>query len=181
MILFSGGVESTALLTQSQPGDVLLSINPTYPSDFVSYRKETTQQIAAHFGHKVQFAGAQIPIDPIPYRFVHQMRTFISICNMWVAKDARITEVWCGRNSAEPGPSLRPFIEQMMAAWGVLHPSVPFLHPLDHLSKREQWELIPDEVRPLVSSCIHHRMCGTCHKCLEWVCLSESSPSATSA
>lgn len=181
LILFTGGIESTALLTISKPGDVLLSIEPTYPNDFTTYRKESSEKIAAHFGHAVQHAKASIPIEPMPYRFVHQMRTFISVCNLWVAKDGRITEVWCGRNSAEPGEKLKPFIDQMMSAWSVLHPNVPFLHPLDHLSKREQWELIPPELKPLLSSCLHHRMCGTCHKCLEWLCLSENSPSATSA
>ena len=181
LILFSGGVESTALLTRALPGDVLLTIEPTFPNDRPTYHPRNARQIAAMFGHKVHFAHASIPLEPLPYRFVHQMRVFVSLCNLWVAKDARITEVWCGRNSAEPGPKLKPFIDQMMAAWAVLQPQVPFLHPLDHLSKRQQWELIPPEVRHLVSSCMHHQMCGTCAKCLEWLCLSESSPSATSA
>lgn len=179
LILFTGGVESTALLTQAQPTDVLLSIDPTYPNDLVTYRKTSAEKIAAHFGHTVQYAKATIPFEATPYKFVHQMRTFISICNLWVAKDSRITEVWCGRNSAEPGEKLQPFIDQMMAAWAVLHPTVQFLHPLDHLSKRDQWALIPPDVRHLISSCIHHKMCGRCHKCMEWVCLSESLPSST--
>lgn len=175
LILFSGGVESTALLTLASPEDVLLTIDPAYPHDLKSYRKDTAQQIARYFGLRMQYARATIPIEPSPQRFVHQMRTFISLCNLWVAKDESVIAVWCGRNSAEPGPRLKPFIDQMMAAWDKLHPDVPFLHPLTHLSKREQWNLIPPKVRPLVSSCINHRMCGTCHKCLEWTCLSESS------
>jgi 7-cyano-7-deazaguanine synthase in queuosine biosynthesis len=179
LILFSGGVESTALLTQSRPGDVLLTIQPTYPNDLATYRQGSAKQIAERYGLQVQYAGASIPIEPHPYRFVHQMRVFVSLANLWVAKDASITEVWCGRNSREPRPSLAPFINQMMDAWDVLQPTVPFLHPLDHLSKREQWELIPRDVRPLVSTCVFHRMCGTCKKCLEWTCLSESLPSAT--
>lgn len=181
LILFSGGVESTALITQSLPGDVILTIKPTYPNDLASYRQETAERIAAMYGHEVHYAGATIPLEPLPYRFVHQMRVFVSVANLWVAKDASITEVWCGRNAKEPGPALAPFIDQMMAAWSVLHPGVPFLHPLDHLSKREQWDLIPLEVRPLVSTCMFHRMCGTCKKCLELTCLSESSPRVTSS
>lgn len=181
LILFSGGVESTALLTVAKADDVVLTVLPTFPDDMPSFRDGTTQQIAEHFGHVVQFARADVPIVQLPPRFVHQMRIFISLCNLWVAKDRHIEAVWCGRNSAEPGHELRPFIDQMMFAWAALHPSVPFLHPLDHLSKREHWELIPEAVRPLVSTCIHHRTCGTCYKCRELTCLSETSPGGTSA
>lgn len=180
LILFSGGVESTALLTIAKPDDVLLVIKPAYPNDLQTYRQESVEKIATYFGHPLHWAQASIPIEPLPYSFVHQMRVFVSICNLWVAKDLNITEVWCGRNVMEPSRKIAPFIAQMMAAWVVLHPEVPFLHPLDHLSKHEQWDLIPKEVRPLISSCIHHRMCGTCFKCLEWLCLSESSPAVTS-
>lgn len=181
LILFSGGVESTALLTMSRPDDVVLTINPSFASEVETYRRDLSEQIADHFGRTVQYASITASVDPAPFQFVHQMRAFISVCNLWVAKDTRITEVWCGRNSAEPGEKLRPFIEQMMQAWAVLHPNVAFLHPLDHLSKREQLALIPEAVRPLISSCMHHRWCGTCKKCLEWLPLSESSPVTTSA
>jgi 7-cyano-7-deazaguanine synthase in queuosine biosynthesis len=181
LILFSGGVESTALLSQARHDDVLLTIQPTYPNDLATYRQGSAEQIAERYGLKMNFAGATVPLEPRPYRFVHKMRVFVSVANLWVAKDASITEVWCGRNAKEPGPSLAPFINQMMDAWDVLQPTVPFLHPLDHLSKREQWELIPQDVRPLVSTCMFHRMCGTCKKCLELTCLSESSPRVTSS
>ena len=179
LILFSGGVESTALLSLASPDDVLLTIKPTFPSDRATFRASTAERIAEHFGLKMHFAGASIPLEPVPYRFVHQMQSFVGLASLWVAKDSSITEVWCGRNSKEPGEALAPFIDRMMAAWDVLNPTVPFLHPLDHLSKRQQWDLIPQEIRPLVSSCVLHRMCGVCKKCLELTCLSESSPRVT--
>lgn len=175
LILFSGGVESTALLTRSSLSDVLVTILPTYPNDIATFRKDSAEAIAKHYGLRMNYVRIEMPVEPIPYNFVHQMRSFISVANLWVAKDLSITEVWCGRNVKEPGPALAPFIEKMMAAWAVLHPTVPFLHPMDHMTKRQQWDAIPKEVRPLVSSCVHHRMCGVCKKCMEWVCLSESS------
>ena len=175
LILFSGGVESTALLTRSSLRDVLVTILPTYPNDIATFRKDSAEAIAKHYGLKMNYVCIEMPVEPTPYNFVHQMRSFISVTNLWVAKDLSITEVWCGRNVKEPGPALTPFIEKMMAAWAVLHPTVPFLHPMDHMTKRQQWEAIPKEVRSLVSSCVHHRMCGVCKKCMEWVCLSESS------
>lgn len=164
LILFSGGVESTALLSMARPNDTLLCIEPVYPGDLHTFRRATAEQIAKHFGFEVRYASADIPmLGP----FVHQMRVFISICNLWVAKDASIRQVLCGRNSSEPSPDIAPFIKQMMFAWGVLHPDVEFLHPLDHLTKKEQLALIPAEVRPIVSSCIYHTNCGECVKCRE--------------
>lgn len=179
LILFSGGVESTALLSQAKPEDVLLTILPTFPSDMATFRKKSAEAIARHYGLEVRYVQIEILLEPLPYTFVHQMRVFVSVANLWVAKDTRITEVWCGRNIKEPGSAIASFIEQMMSAWKILHPQVSFLHPLDHLSKREQWELIPEEIRPLVSSCVFHCMCGTCYKCLELTCLSESLPRVT--
>ena len=181
LILFSGGVESTALLTQSKPDDLLLTIEPTYPNDRPSFDPVKADQLASYYGLKVHYCKVNIPIEPKPFRFVHQMRIFVSLANLWVAKSSEITEVWCGRNSKEPSEGITPFINQMMAAWNVLQPRVPFLHPLDHLSKRAQWEMIPADLKPLVSSCMYHRMCGTCRKCMELVCLSENLPRVISA
>lgn len=180
LILFSGGVESTALLTRCSRDDVALVVAPTFNNDFATYRKSTCEQLAKRFGVKLVYAKADIP-ELGAQTFVHQMSAFIGLCNLMVARNPRITEVWCGRNSAEPSADIKDYIERNMAAWGLLQPDVPFLHPLDHLSKREQWALIPADARPLVSSCIYHSFCGMCHKCKEWLCLSESLPSAIGA
>jgi len=170
LILFSGGIESTALLTIANPEDVALIVQPSLNGDFATYKDFTAQQIAYRFGVRLAYAKALVP-DPGPFHFVHQMTVFISLCNLAVARDPKITEVWCGRNSAEPSFEIKDYIEQNMAAWKILHPTVPFLHPLDHLSKMEQWERIPLDVQPLVSSCIYHNNCGKCNKCEEkkWV------------
>jgi 7-cyano-7-deazaguanine synthase in queuosine biosynthesis len=38
--------------------------------------------------------------------------------------------------------------------------------PLKHMTKAQQWELIPEDVRPLVLTC-YNKVCGTCFKCQE--------------
>ena len=168
LIFFSGGVESTALLNDADPmEDVLVTVLPTFPRDIVTSKLQSAQAIAQRFGFTVNYAQIQMPVEPEPYNFVHQMRTFVSVANLWVAKDTAITEVWCGKNAAEPESALRPFIEQMMAAWAILQPTVPFRYPLDHLSKRDQWESIPIDVRSMVSSCVTYNNCGKCYKCAE--------------
>lgn len=174
LILFSGGVESTALMTLAKPGDLALILQPTFSTDVATYRKASAEAISKHFGVKLAYASFSLP-DLEPHGPTHQMTAFISACNMVVARGSNVTEIWCGRNSSEPTPNIKNYIDRHMAAWAWMHPNVPFLHPLDHLTKREQWEMIPAEVRPLVSSCVYHSMCGQCYKCKEWVCLSENS------
>lgn len=41
--------------------------------------------------------------------------------------------------------------------------------PLGHMSKVEQWQLIPDNIKPLVHTCVDpaQRHCGKCMKCKE--------------
>lgn len=173
LILFSGGVESTALLTVARPTDIALTL--TSPLAIPHFRIEDAEAIVRHFDLERAFARHEIP----GRQFSHQMLAFVGVCAQYVDRNPGITEVWCGRNSAEPRAGLKPFIDRMMAAWQLLQPDVPFLHPLDHLSKREQWEMIPNEIRHLVGSCEVSRMCGRCPKCREWLCLSQNSPDAT--
>ena len=178
LILFSGGVESTALLTQASKEDIALVINPVYATDMVTYRKHTMEQIAKAYGLSIVYVNFQLP-EFKNSAFVHQMSTFVSVCNLMVQKNPQITEVWCGRNILEPHKDIQDYIEKNMLAWSILNPNIPFKHPLDHLSKKQQWDLISQNIQPLVSSCIHHTFCGRCYKCKEWLCLSESLPKIT--
>lgn len=170
LILFSGGVESTALLTKAKKDDIALVILPTFDNDLATYRKGTTEKLAEYFGTQVIYGKVSIT-DNGPMTFVHQMSSFISICNLMAAKNPAIKEIWCGRNSSEPSEHIRKYINQQMLAWSILHPDVAFLHPLDHMTKKEQLRLIPAEIRGLVSSCAYHSYCGKCPKCKEWLCI----------
>lgn len=162
LILFSGGVESTLLLCEADPMDTVVTIEPTYPYGMATYRKDTTEKIAQALGFEIKYARVHIPIEPEPYHFVHQIRTFVSVANLWCAKDTRIKEVWLGRSRDD-----RPARQNMYDAWSLLHPDVKFHRPFEHLSKREQWDQIPDNIKPLVSSCFFHKNCGVCDKCVE--------------
>lgn len=171
LILFSGGVESTALMTMSTPDDIAFVIRPTDVSSDreLTYNQSSVEAITGLYGLQLHYATFSIPkLAEMKDCFVHQMKTFIGLAHIMVNQYPFITEVWCGRNCDEPSPAIAPMIEQHMAAWAILNPNVPFLHPLDHLSKVEQMALIPKEIRHHISSCVTHNNCGYCFKCKEY-------------
>ena len=171
LILFSGGVESTALMTMSTPDDIAFVIRPIdiVTNRELTYRQSSVEAIVDFYGVRLHYASFSIPkLDKTGSSFVHQMKTFIGMVHIMVNQYSDITEVWCGRNCDEPSPAIAPMIEQHMAAWAILNPTIPFLHPLDHLSKVEQMALIPKEIRHHISSCVTHNNCGHCFKCKEY-------------
>jgi 7-cyano-7-deazaguanine synthase in queuosine biosynthesis len=166
LIFFSGGVESTALLNDADPmEDVLVTVLPTFPRDIVTSKLQSAQAIAQRFGFTMNYAQIQVPVEPDPYNFVHQARTFLSVANLWVAKDTRITELWFGRCKEDINPPSRPV--NIVEAWNLLYPDIPWTRPLEHVSKWDQWKSIPLDVQPLVSSCVVYNNCGKCYKCQE--------------
>jgi len=166
LIFFSGGVESTALLNEADPmEDVLVTILPTFPRDMITSKLESARAIAERFGFTVNYAQIRLPVEPEPYNFVHQVRTFFSVANLWVAKDPRITELWFGRCLEDVSPPNRP--AEIITAWNLLYPNIPWTRPLENVSKWDQWQSIPVDVRSMVSSCVTYNNCGKCYKCLE--------------
>jgi hypothetical protein len=153
LILFSGGVESTALMTMATPDDIALVIRPTDVKDVqaaLTYKQSSIDAISKFFNISVHYGEYVLPRIQTKTSHVHQMKMFIGMVHLMVSRYPSIVEVWCGRNCDEPNPN------------------VPFLHPLDHLSKVEQMVLIPKEIRHHISSCVTHNNCGYCFKCKEY-------------
>jgi hypothetical protein len=145
--------------------DVLITILPTFPRDMITSKLESAQAIAEQFGFTVNYAQIQLPVEPEPYNFVHQVRTFFSVANLWVAKDLRITELWFGRCLEDVSPPSRP--ANIIPAWNLLYSNIPWSRPLENVSKWDQWQSIPVDVRSMVSSCVTYNNCGKCYKCQE--------------
>lgn len=166
LILFSGGVESTALLSIADKSDYLMTI--VFGNDFYAPSVDlvNSKKIAEMSGLNSVRVGLDLPrLDGM--RFVHQLHQFIGICHVLVQAYG-FKEVWKGRNSSEPTEYTKPIYDKFFAAWSVLSPETPFLHPLDHLSKSEQLMLIPEKMRSLVVSCaVHKNYVNECKKCME--------------
>ena len=165
LILFSGGVESTALLTTAGPDDILVTIKPVFRDYLPSFNTNNIETIAKFYNKNVNYSSVIIPSTGD--KFVHQIWYFVAVAGLWVAKDPSITRVVSGRHAKEPTPENKPAFDILLSAWDIMHPTVPFLFPNGHLTKLEQWNMIPDNIKPLVSSCLFTPACGVCHKCEE--------------
>jgi 7-cyano-7-deazaguanine synthase in queuosine biosynthesis len=165
LILFSGGVESTALLTIAAPDDILITINKVFSNSTPSFQKEFVDKVALYFGKQTNYCTVEIPSNT--QVFVHQIQYFFSVASLWVAKDPSITEVWNGTRNDEI-PKNQNLFDRVTQSWDIMFPNVKFTSPLGHLTKQGHWNLIPEEIRPSVKSCTHAgAICCCCQKCLE--------------
>ena len=164
LIFLSGGVESTAMLTQANYNDIIVIVNIYIGVSNSATHHQNTEKIANALGYEVTFCD--VKISEKSKEFVHQINFIMPMANIMCINDPEISEVWYGRNKND---SRHAQAEKAIAAWNILQPNVPWLHPLFHLNKYETWALIPDDIKPLVSSCIFHNNCGKCFKCEEFI------------
>lgn len=191
LILFSGGVESTALLTRANRFDHILTVVDESSEEMMTtFRKDSVEAILKHFnlrGHYMTISSSKKfePKNNSPYEY-HQIKIIIPVASMWVTKhnkqwetekqsEPEITEVWYGLNREDKDTLVKKktkqFYDQYIKSWEILHPNVKFLIPFQNMSKAQQWEMIPFAIRHLVHSCRRVkpgiRYCGECFKCLE--------------
>jgi len=168
LILFSGGVESTALLTLADKEDILLLSELPFRKYENGYDIEKCHLIADHFGNRLITYKCEMPDDGKKWQ--HQIHWLMFAAHLYVNSRDDITEVWYGRTKEENTvftPEKRAIYKNHEDAWSILNPKINFFKPLEFLKKKQQWNLIPDEVKPFVVSCIFNNDCGTCHKCEE--------------
>lgn len=163
VILFSGGVESAALLPLATKGDTLLMVEPFHGPDVVFFVREKALRLAAHYGLPVEIASFKLPAGIRPT----QMWALSRMASLWVSTFKDVTEVWWGRNRDDIRPEMAAEFGRIEASWNVAHPNVGLHSPVSHMSKAECWDAIPQAVRHLVHSCIHVEPCGECGKCQE--------------
>lgn len=179
LILFSGGVESTALLTIKQETDVVITIEDTSPGETPTFNRQAVLNIAHAFNTEVQFCTIFTPYErpktmDTKY-WVYQLWPFLAVASAWCAKDPSITELWYGGEYGGVDLLYDPWKKyvQLHDGWNIMHPTVPIVFPLEAYTKEQHWELIPDHVKPLVRTCILNvhpekdENCGKCRKCLE--------------
>lgn len=172
LICFSGGVESTAMLSLCNPKEDLAvtfvdSTNDRYPRlyDTVDAELELVTQIVDYY--KIDHVKVQIDFthsNPKYYskaEHVNQLLRYLPLCSILCDRHPTIERVWYGRNSEdwEAGErrNTNRFKIQAQTIWGKIKPNIPLYMPLVEYTKVQCWHMIPKEIQHLVESCYVHR------------------------
>lgn len=166
IILFSGGVESTAMLTLANKDDIVMTIRDTSPNHYYTYHPIAIEKIASAMNHEIQYTDIKIPTEKTK-KFLYQLWTFVPIAIIWASRFPEIKEVWYGLNSSEPSTNAKEDFQKCVNTWRTAFPKIMLRFPLKYLSKEQQWNMIPKRVQPLISNCLYNNFCGVCRKCVE--------------
>lgn len=185
IVAWSGGVESTALVHQL----VLEKRNPliihleiynnniqantfeTYAVECMSDRLDLRVEYIEHrsvivdmkrsqdFWKQKKYGGGY-PVLPL----WTSMAFMTQIINPW-CKD-----IYIGKNSSDGNADTWEVAQNYCKQQGKLFGFESEMSaPLEHLSKKEQWLMIPKELRPHIRTCTskNSKACGKCSKCKE--------------
>lgn len=177
IILFSGGVESTALATMSDKNDILLLSEFPFKSYHMGYDLDKAKTIANLLDRELIVFKCELPI--IPKNWMHQLNWLVFVAHLLTQSRNNVSDIWYGRNSYDITYSEQTLRElqdvnsnwknwKALNAWKELQPTIPFHSPLENLTKKEQWSMIPDNIKPWVNSCLFMTNCGQCTKCREF-------------
>lgn len=151
--MFSGGVESTALLHLLNPVEDYVGIidfHCRFANSF-DHNLDMQHKILMHYGiHNISVCSMKM--DYVK-NMVHgdtsgQYQPFASL---FAERLPHLTEVWWGCHKTDTHDDEK--WSRYREAWALMHPTCKVRQPLEHLTKKEQWELIDDEVKPFVISC----------------------------
>jgi 7-cyano-7-deazaguanine synthase in queuosine biosynthesis len=181
-LAFSGGVESTALMAWlKSKGEKFVAFNlmvslpnpPFGPVEvWLAKQRVNAKIIAEKMGVPLIELDIQMTnlgtVRPEAPTYKHSFqRWYISwYFGMLATYNPGITNMYYGLNN-EDTSSKNPAMRQKIVDMIVLMSDEDRLRtPLMHMTKAEQWALIPDDVKPLVLTC-YNNVCGGCFKCKE--------------
>jgi 7-cyano-7-deazaguanine synthase in queuosine biosynthesis len=168
LIFFSGGVESTALLSFANYNDILLTVDILLDNRIChSINKDNCKKIANSYGFDLTHVDVVIPKTAKTDTFIHQINVFNGIAHNICTVDSSITHVWHGLNSLEPKSHAVKDYDRCINSWKLLQPNVFLEFPLKNYTKQQQWDSIPWDIKPYISSCVTYNNCGICKKCVE--------------
>lgn len=181
LILFSGGIESTALLTLYRPGDHVMTVRHAHDA---TYDERAVSAIVEAMGVENHIRSAIDTGVPTNGQATFQFHWLLAVAGVYVEPRVKISQVWYGFHETPPGtgvngPRIMGEYARVKAMWSTWHPQVSLVSPYVHLTKAGHWDLIPDHVKPLVRNCYHINDCGTCAKCQELKALPGSFWSAS--
>jgi len=181
LLLFSGGVESTAALTTLNPAkDVALVVThcmngKPFPSPNNDW--ELVKKIAYHykFYHLIKYDlnyNYMIGIDGGGGYGWHQRYGIIGALFTLLPRMPEVTEVMSGFHAEETQGSEWFNVTEKLK---IFFPHISFTIPHENMTKGELWNIIDDEVKPYIRTCYatpensptHNP--DTCVECQEYV------------
>lgn len=182
LILFSGGVESTALLALKSPEDIVITIEDISPNNKTqTFNRTAIYEISRAMNVPVQFCQYSIPYahQHIPHygdpNWHHQLWTFLPLVSVYLTKNSLINEIWIGTSLDDETAEFRyrKKYPQLIAGWNILYPHVSITLPLSNLTTEQIWYIIPNTIKPLIRNCFNNttneidKNCGICPKCIK--------------
>jgi 7-cyano-7-deazaguanine synthase in queuosine biosynthesis len=183
VLAFSGGVESTALMAWAKArGEKIVAFNlvislpkpPFGPIEmWMAKQRINAKLIAAKLDVPLIALDMQmtnlntIRHDEPDYQNrslqVHYIMWYLGLLHIY---NPGLTNLYYGLNNTDKS-AIDPVAKaKLEAVLKLMTGESKMCTPLDKLSKKEQWDLIPPDVQPLVLTC-YNKVCGDCFKCQE--------------
>lgn len=182
VLAFSGGVESTALMAWlKDKGEKIVAVNfaisspePPYGpiEEWLAKQRINAQKIAEKFAVPLMEIDLQMTNfgtlrnEKPEYKYSFQ-RWYISFfLGLLTVYNPKIESLYYGLNNEDTtaiNSQMRGIMEDFI---GIMTGDNRLKTPLMHMTKAQQWEIIPEDVKPLVITC-YNRVCGLCFKCTE--------------
>ena len=182
VVAFSGGVESTALMAWAKAkGEKVVAFNfaislsePPYGpiEEWLATQRVNAREIAAAMDVPLMEIDllmtnmGTIRNERPEYKYSFQRWYIAFFLGMMTVYNPHIQNLYYGLNNEDTtavSPEMRAAMEGFMA---MMVGDNRLRTPLSHMTKAQQWEIIPDNVKPLVLTCFN-KVCGTCFKCQE--------------
>lgn len=182
-VMFSGGVESTACLIHAiNEGYQPVAVHTIYSNasaDEDAFAEKIAKQLNVPY-HKLVHSG-QLFKQYSDLKIWDAAIWTLDACKIaYLVPNAK--EIWYGCNSGVRsiddtvgdgyGPDKVYYNQQAVDVFARLGYSPIKLHgPLAKKTKRQQWDMIPENIQQLVVTCyqmVDNKPCGTCMKCEEF-------------
>ena len=166
LILFSGGVESTAMLTLANENDIVTTIRDTSKDMYRTYSEKAVEEITKKLEIPLHYTDIALPLK---HRkdFLYQLLTFIHAAGLWVTRFPEIKEVWYGLDKDGGAGVAKKDFDYCVDFWKRSYPNIELVFPFQYMETKDIWKLIPKDIQKLVINCTHPQkiQCNDCHKC----------------
>ena len=155
LLMFSGGVESTALLGMMNPvNDYVGIIDFHSPIDAPDHDLIRQWKILSHYGFQNVCVCTLKMTRTNNQRLGDTSSQYQPFADLMVARMSNIDQLWWGCHAGDTHDDEK--WTRYRKAFSIIHPHCQVVQPLEKLTKREQWDMIDDEVKPFVVSCYEH-------------------------